>query len=112
MLYCIFTKSLSFAEYGFGGATCDLSEELLLIFPILNLMSSPSKSVKGVASDLLVLLEKLLVKLLAAPKMEVAMNAGNPSIIGFGSIIFRLLKNLWFQVYSINLDLSLFVCLL
>ncbi|KAH9742397.1 protein RST1 [Citrus sinensis] len=84
-------------EYGFGGATCDLSEELLLIFPILNLMSSPSKSVKGVASDLLVLLEKLLVKLLAAPKMEVAMNAGNPSIIGFGSIIFRLLKNLWFQ---------------
>ncbi|GAY46821.1 protein RST1 [Citrus sinensis] len=95
LLFLINWKSEN--EYGFGGATCDLSEELLLIFPILNLMSSPSKSVKGVASDLLVLLEKLLVKLLAAPKMEVAMNAGNPSIIGFGSIIFRLLKNLWFQ---------------
>ncbi|KAL9458356.1 hypothetical protein AB3S75_007260 [Citrus x aurantiifolia] len=95
LLFVINWKSEN--EYGFGGATCDLSEELLLIFPILNLMSSPSKSVKGVATDLLVLLEKLLVKLLAAPKTEVAMNAGNPSIIGFGSIIFRLLKNLWFQ---------------
>lgn len=73
------------------------------MFPILNLMSSPSKSVKGVATDLLVLLEKLLVKLLAAPKIEVAMNVGNPCIIGFGSIVSRLLKNLWFQVYSYKL---------
>lgn len=74
-------------------------------------MSSPSKSVKGVATDLLGLLEKPLLKLLAAPKIEVAMKEGYPTITGPESIVFRLLKHLWFQVYSYCLISNFFFSL-
>ncbi|XP_031286525.1 protein RST1-like isoform X1 [Pistacia vera] len=83
-----------------GGSTSDLSEELLLIFPIINLMSSPSKSVKWAASDLLVMLENLLVKLLAVTKIEVATKGGYFPISRPESIVFRLLKKLWFEDHN------------
>ncbi|GAV70241.1 DUF3730 domain-containing protein [Cephalotus follicularis] len=85
------------SEYVVGSAACDLCEELLLIFPVINLMSSPSKSVKGTATDLIVILEKLAGKLLTAPKIQVAIKGGYPSISSPESIVFRLLQHLWFQ---------------
>jgi hypothetical protein len=61
-------------------------------------VSSPSKCVKGAATDLLVALEKLLVKTLVAPTNELAMKGGFPPLSTPGSIAFRLLQHLWFQV--------------
>lgn len=63
-------------------------------------MSSPSKSVKGAATDLLVMLEKPLVKLLAVTKIEVATKRGYFPISRPESIVFRLLRKLWFEVCS------------
>ncbi|KAK4603584.1 hypothetical protein RGQ29_012198 [Quercus rubra] len=93
-------------EYDSGKAACGPSEELLFIFPVISLLSSPSKCVKGAATDMLVTLEKLLVKTLVAPVNELAMKGGLnelPMKGGFpylstpGSIAFRLLQHLWFQ---------------
>lgn len=61
-------------------------------------MSSPSKCVKGAATELLVTLEKLLVKTLVATKNELAMERRFPSVSTPGFIVFRLLQHLWFQV--------------
>lgn len=75
-----------------------MSEELLFIFPVVGLLSSPSKHVKGAATDLLVMLERLLVKVLVAPKDKPAKQAGHPSLSTSGSIVFRILQHLWLQV--------------
>lgn len=82
-----------------GRAQCDLSEELLFIFPVINFVSSPSTSVKEAATDLLFMLEKVLVNFAIAPKEEPSLQGGFPSISRPASIIFRLLQQLWFQVY-------------
>ncbi|OMO69375.1 Armadillo-type [Corchorus olitorius] len=74
-----------------------LSEELLIIFPIISLVSSPSKSVKGAASDLLVLLERVLLKLLTTPKIEITKKRSDTSIGRPELIAYRLLQHLWFQ---------------
>ncbi|KAE8021495.1 hypothetical protein FH972_007379 [Carpinus fangiana] len=84
-------------EYDIGKTASALSEELLFIFPVISLMSSPSKCVKGAATDLLVTLEKLLVKMSVALKNEQAMEGGFPSLSTPGSVAFRLLQHLWFQ---------------
>ncbi|XP_057947860.1 protein RST1 isoform X1 [Malania oleifera] len=76
---------------------CELNEEFLLIFPVINLMSSPSKCVKGAATDLLFILEKLLRNLLITPKKEMALQGGLSAISRPESIVFRLLQHLWFQ---------------
>ncbi|KAL5864319.1 hypothetical protein ACOSQ3_001833 [Xanthoceras sorbifolium] len=98
LLFLLNWKSGS--DYGVDGATTDLNEELLLIFPVLNLMSTPSKLVKKAATDLLVMLEKPLVKLLAAQKLELAINGEYPPISRPEFIVFRLFKHLWFQDHS------------
>ncbi|XVF14059.1 hypothetical protein REPUB_Repub09cG0024100 [Reevesia pubescens] len=90
-------KWKSETEYAVDGAEYFLSEELLVIFPIISLMSSPSKSVKGSASDLLVLLERLLVKLLTMPKIELAKKGDYPSSSRPELIAYRLLQHLWFE---------------
>ncbi|XP_012483835.1 protein RST1 [Gossypium raimondii] len=84
-------------EYAVNGAEYFLSEELLVIFPVISLISSPSKSVKGAANDLLVLLERLLVKLLTMPKIKLAKRVGYPSISRPELIAYRLLQHLWFE---------------
>ncbi|KAG4182176.1 hypothetical protein ERO13_A09G028500v2 [Gossypium hirsutum] len=84
-------------EYAVNGAEYFLSEELLVIFPVISLISSPSKSVKGAANDLLVLLERLLVKLLTMPKINLAKKVGYPSISRPELIAYRLLQHLWFE---------------
>ncbi|GAB4846720.1 hypothetical protein Ancab_025728 [Ancistrocladus abbreviatus] len=71
--------------------------EVLFIFPIINLMSSPSKSVKGAATDLLFLLEKISVNLFASPREELSVQVGLLSISKPGGIVFRLLQHIWLQ---------------
>ncbi|KAK1568532.1 hypothetical protein Q3G72_025587 [Acer saccharum] len=93
-------------DFGIYGATSDLNEELLLIFPALNLMSTTSKPVKKAASDLLFMLEKPLVKLLSAQKLELAINGGYPPISRPEFFVFRVLKHMWFQDQSILLGSS------
>lgn len=88
------------AEYEIGKTASVMSEELLFLFPVISLISSPSKYLKGAATDLLVSLEKILVKAWISPKNESAMEGRFPSLSTPGSIAFRLLKHLWFQVPS------------
>ncbi|XP_068334570.1 protein RST1 [Pyrus communis] len=77
--------------------SCAPSEELLFIFPVISLLSSPSKYIKGAATDVLVVLQKLLVTVMIAPKDKPAEEAGYPSLSTPGSIVFRILQRLWFQ---------------
>ncbi|KAI5341216.1 hypothetical protein L3X38_020490 [Prunus dulcis] len=84
-------------EYVVDRTACVLSEELLFIFPVISLLSSPSKYVKGAATDLLAILEKLLVTVLIAPTHKPSKEAGYPSLSTPGSIVFRILRHLWFQ---------------
>nr|XP_011468296.1 PREDICTED: protein RST1 isoform X3 [Fragaria vesca subsp. vesca] len=91
-----------------GGA---MSEELLFIFPVVGLLSSPSKHVKVAATDLLVMLERLLVRVLVAPKDKPA-KVGYPSLSTPGSIVFRILQHLWFQnSYSLSSLFLSFSCI-
>jgi hypothetical protein len=107
LLFLVF----AIAEYDIGKTASALSEELLFIFPVISLMSSPSKCVKGAATDLLVTLEKLLVKMSVALKNEQAMEGGFPSLSTPGSVAFRLLQHLWFQVTFHYLISGSFLCL-
>ncbi|XP_057481675.1 protein RST1 isoform X1 [Actinidia eriantha] len=74
-----------------------LSEDFLFIFPILNLVSSPSTSVKQAATDVLSMLEKLLMNLLVASKKKLIMQGRFPPISRVEDIIIRLLQHLWSQ---------------
>lgn len=77
--------------------TLGLREELLFVFPIINLVSSPSKSVKQAAIDLLSMMKKLSVSLPVARKKELIVQGKFPPVSRPGDIIFRLLQHLWFQ---------------
>ncbi|XP_058188186.1 protein RST1 isoform X3 [Rhododendron vialii] len=77
--------------------TLGLREELLFVFPIINLVSSPSKSVKQAAIDLLSTMKKLLVSLPVATKKELIVQGKFPPVSRAGDIVFRLLQHLWFQ---------------
>ncbi|XP_061373555.1 protein RST1 isoform X2 [Gastrolobium bilobum] len=72
-------------------------EEILFLLLLVGLMSSPSKSVKGLATDLLLLLEKLLVKMIVAPKDKPIIEGGVPYLSTPGIIVLRLLRHLWYQ---------------
>lgn len=74
-----------------------MSEELLFIIPVVNLVSSPCKSVKVAATDLLVLLEKHLVNLLNSPKLELTMPGELLHVSRLEDIILRLLQHLLMQ---------------
>ncbi|XP_043808563.1 protein RST1 isoform X3 [Manihot esculenta] len=76
---------------------CDFSEELVFTFPVISLMSSTSRSVKGAAADLLLVLEKLLLQVLREPRTKLVTEGRFPSISSPGSIVYRLLQHLWFQ---------------
>ncbi|ESW23000.2 hypothetical protein PHAVU_004G009118 [Phaseolus vulgaris] len=60
-------------------------------------MSSPSKSVKGLATDLLHLLEKLLANMFVPPKDKLILEEGVHYLSTPGIIVFRLLRHLWYQ---------------
>lgn len=75
-----------------------LGEELLFIFPLMNLMSSPSKSVKQAATNLLSLLYKSSKNLLITQAEGQDMKKRTPSISRPEHIFYRLLQHLWYQV--------------
>ncbi|CAA7046600.1 unnamed protein product [Microthlaspi erraticum] len=77
-------------------AACS-SVEPLLLFPIIALMSSPSKSVKGAASKVLSIVENVLVTMSNAPKIEVHTSKGDSPLSRVGSVVFRLMQQLWPQ---------------
>ncbi|PON84247.1 Armadillo-type fold containing protein [Trema orientale] len=84
-------------EFVVGWTSCTPSEELLLIFPIISLLSSPSKPVKKAATDFLIMLEKLLVEPFVSPKNKPTKKGELPLISTPGSVIFRLLQHQWCQ---------------
>lgn len=65
-------------------------------------MSSTSRSVKGAAADLLLVLEKLLLQVLREPRTKLVTEGRFPSISSPGSIVYRLLQHLWFQVLLLS----------
>ncbi|KAL0658136.1 hypothetical protein Bca4012_078721 [Brassica carinata] len=77
-------------------AACS-SVEPLLLFPIIALMSSPSKSVKGAASKVLSIVENVLVTMSNAPKSEVHTSEGDSPLSRVGSVVFRIMQQLWHQ---------------
>lgn len=75
----------------------DVHEEILFVFPAINLMSSPSKYVKEAASDLLTILRKLSANFLVVPINELVMEERFPRISRLEDIMFRVFRHLWFQ---------------
>ncbi|KAL1537101.1 protein RST1 isoform X1 [Salvia divinorum] len=84
-------------EYRTGASPSELTEELLLIFPVLALVSSPSRSVKQTATNLLSILGKTATKLLIASREEQAVEGRNLTITTPGGIVFRFIRNIWFK---------------
>ncbi|KAG6524249.1 hypothetical protein ZIOFF_014155 [Zingiber officinale] len=74
---------------------CYYGEELLYIFPLINLLSSPSRSVKTLASQLLSRATRIV--------LDLAVDLGSVQIppaqtsMGLGSVLLRLWHHLWFQ---------------
>ncbi|KAI7734388.1 hypothetical protein M8C21_024541, partial [Ambrosia artemisiifolia] len=75
----------------------DVHEEIMFVFPAINLMSSPSKYVKEAASELLIILEKLSTSFLVTPINELLMEERFPRVSRLEGIIFRVFRHLWFQ---------------
>ncbi|KAK6942649.1 Piwi domain, partial [Dillenia turbinata] len=89
-----------------GKAGCEIFEELLLILPAINLMSSPSKSVKAVATNLLYIVEGLSLNLLSTPSEVVAIPRGSLSVSKHSTIILRLLQHLSFEAFEDVLNIA------
>lgn len=86
------------AEHVLAKAVGGFSEELLLIFPAINLLSSPSRSVKAAASDLLSVLENILIDLLVERNKITNIQERLPTISTPESIVSRMMRHQWFQV--------------
>ncbi|KAL3624271.1 hypothetical protein CASFOL_033087 [Castilleja foliolosa] len=72
-------------------------EELLFIFPVLALVSSPSRSVKQTATDILSILENNATNLLIAPKEKQVAGEKHQPITSPGYIVSRFLRKMWFE---------------
>lgn len=83
-------------------------EEILFLLPTVSLMSSPSKCVKGLAADLLLVLEKLLVKMFVVPNDKPITEKGAHYLSTPGTILSRLVQHLWYQVPFFGCCLALF----
>ncbi|XP_010514478.1 PREDICTED: protein RST1-like isoform X3 [Camelina sativa] len=77
-------------------AACS-SVESLLLFPIVALMSSPSKSVKVAASKVLSIVEIVLVTMSNSPKIELHTSKGDSPLSRVGSVVLRVMQQLWHQ---------------
>ncbi|XP_071712037.1 protein RST1 [Rutidosis leptorrhynchoides] len=75
----------------------NVHEEILFVFPAINLMSSPSRYVKEAASELLVILRKLSLNISVSSINELLMEERFPRISRLEDIIFRVFRHLWFQ---------------
>ncbi|EPS60883.1 hypothetical protein M569_13918, partial [Genlisea aurea] len=78
-------------------STNDLSEELLFIFPVLGLVSSPSRCIKQSAADLLLILGEFATNLHCVQVKDIEPEQKQFLITSPGHIVHRLLRNLWFQ---------------
>ncbi|XP_074292978.1 protein RST1-like isoform X1 [Silene latifolia] len=78
-------------------AAFNLCEVRLFFFPVISLMSSPSKSVKQAASRFILLLEKLLGNDLAPLGYNIFVQREAVHVSKPETIIFRLLQHLWLQ---------------
>ncbi|PIA29308.1 hypothetical protein AQUCO_06100078v1 [Aquilegia coerulea] len=87
-------------EHVVGRTAFGLTQELLFLLPVINFLSSPSGSIKAAATDLLTVLEKVLIEFLFARNGLPVIQDELPSISNFKSIICRLLQHLWFQEHS------------
>lgn len=76
----------------------DVHEEILFVFPAINLMSSPSRYVKETASELLIILGKLSESFLISPINELLMEERFPRVSRLEDIIYRVFCHLWFKV--------------
>ncbi|XP_056699417.1 protein RST1 isoform X3 [Spinacia oleracea] len=83
-----------------AGAACNLSDLSLFFFPIISLMSSPSKTVNQSASQFLLMLEKLLVSHSTTSRDELSVQRGSSFVSKPETIIFRILQHLWLQDLS------------
>ncbi|KZV19360.1 hypothetical protein F511_25095 [Dorcoceras hygrometricum] len=88
-----------------NAVTSELTEELLFIFPVLALVSSPSRGIKQIASDLLSILGKMATTLLVVPTKKQAGEWKQQSITTPGHLMFRFLRNLWFEDKPLSLGL-------
>jgi hypothetical protein len=97
---------LTSIELNKTGPTCLLREELLCIFPVVNLLMSPSNSIKAMASNFLSMVDGLIVDFVSShPSGENACTMWN-SVGPHSSALLRLLHHLLFEV--IPWPLSLF----
>lgn len=81
-----------------GASASELTEELLFIFPVLALVSSPSRSIKQAATHLLSILGKTATNLLISPKEKLVVEGEDMRITTPGHIVFRFIRNMWFEV--------------
>ncbi|KAL6552953.1 hypothetical protein OROGR_006795 [Orobanche gracilis] len=88
------------SDHSIGASASESIEEILFIFPVLALVSSPSRSIKQTATDLLSLLENIATSLLVAPKEKHVVGGKHLQITTPGYIVFRFLRNMWFEIYS------------
>ncbi|GAB2229778.1 hypothetical protein Drorol1_Dr00014033 [Drosera rotundifolia] len=84
-------------EFSWDGVLSDTAAVVPFEFPIIHLMSSPSKSIKGAASNLLSLVEKLPRRVKVLRRSELSVRLGNRILSKPETIIHRLLQHLWSQ---------------
>ncbi|PKA49872.1 hypothetical protein AXF42_Ash004414 [Apostasia shenzhenica] len=82
-------------------ASCYFREELFLVFPVINLLSSPSQSVKAATSRLLLLAESFILGFTSASKETKVFCTGFPAMSKLEYIPLRLLHYLLFQDHNI-----------
>ncbi|KAL9254781.1 RST1-like protein [Drosera capensis] len=84
-------------EFSRDGVLSDMAAVVPFEFPIIHLMSSPSKSIKGAASNLLSSVEKLPRRIKVLRRSELSVRLGNKILSKPETIIHRLLQHLWSQ---------------
>lgn len=87
-----------FAGHNFGSSINGLNEDLLFIFPVVNIVYSPCKLVKNAAISILSFLEKMLIDSLSSLKKGQSVEGKFPAVSKPESILYRFLLHLWFQV--------------
>ncbi|KAL5725459.1 hypothetical protein ACHQM5_008601 [Ranunculus cassubicifolius] len=87
-------------EHVVGRTATGLTVDLSFLLPVMNLLASPSGSVKAVATDLLYILEKIITDMLHLRKEVPIFQDELPFISRSESIVCRLLQHLWFQEHS------------
>ncbi|XP_028554714.1 protein RST1 isoform X2 [Dendrobium catenatum] len=78
-------------------ASCSLGEELLIVFPVINLLSSPSKPVRAAVTHLLSLAESFVLNFMSVLKKTEVSFTDCPILIEAETIPLRLLHHLFTQ---------------